>query len=128
MGRPLSVAVDVNRIRESAESSPGQILHGQNDWSAIGYGLIGGLNYGDFVHLPADDDELNTDLFEYLNSIPPPCPADLDGTDTVGAADLAIVLGAWGPNPGHPADLDGDDVVGAADLAQVLGAWGPCLE
>ncbi len=54
------------------------------------------------------------------------CPADLDGDGEVSAADLAQLLGAWGPNPGHPADFNGDDVVNAADLAQLLGAWGPC--
>ncbi len=55
-----------------------------------------------------------------------PCPADLDRDGEVSAADLAQLLGAWGPNPGHPADFNGDDVVNAADLAQLLGAWGPC--
>ncbi len=54
------------------------------------------------------------------------CPADLDGDGVVGAADLAQLLGGWGPNPGHPADFNGDGVVNAADLAQLLGAWGPC--
>jgi uncharacterized Ntn-hydrolase superfamily protein len=55
------------------------------------------------------------------------CPADLDGNGTVGPFDLASLLGAWGPNPGHPADLDGDGAVGALDLAILLGQWGPCL-
>ncbi len=55
-----------------------------------------------------------------------PCPWDLNGDGTVGAFDLALVLGFWGPNPGHPSDLDGDGVVGPFDLALVLGNWGPC--
>ena len=59
--------------------------------------------------------------------IPSSCPADLDGDGAVGAADLAQLLGAWGPNPEHPADFDGDGMVGAADLAQLLGSWGPCF-
>lgn len=54
--------------------------------------------------------------------------ADLDGDGTVGPADLAILLGGWGPCPGLPdkcpADLDGDGAVGAADLAILLGNWG----
>ena len=57
---------------------------------------------------------------------PNDCPADLDNDDDVGASDLAILLGAWGPNPGHPADLSCDGVVEAFDLALLLGAWGPC--
>ena len=56
----------------------------------------------------------------------PPCPPDLNTDGEVNAADLAQLLGNWGPNPGHPADFNGDDVVNAADLAQLLGAWGPC--
>ena len=59
-------------------------------------------------------------------SIPTPCPQDLDGDGTVGASDLAMLLGSWGACPECPADFDGDGVVGAADLAQLLGSWGPC--
>lgn len=54
------------------------------------------------------------------------CPADLSGDGNVGAQDLALLLGSWGPNPGDPADLDGDDQVGAPDLAILLGSWGAC--
>ncbi len=52
---------------------------------------------------------------------------DLDGDGSVGAADLAILLGAWGPCvdcAACPADLNGDCTVGAADLAILLGNWG----
>ena len=41
-------------------------------------------------------------------------------------ADLAEVLGSWGPCEGCPADFNADGMVNAADLAQVLGAWGMC--
>ena len=39
------------------------------------------------------------------------------------AADLALLLGAWGVNPGDPADINNDGVVDAADLALLLGSW-----
>ncbi len=55
------------------------------------------------------------------------CPGDLDGNAVVNAADLAALLGAWGPNPGHAADLTGDGLVDAADLAGLLGHWGACV-
>ncbi len=55
-----------------------------------------------------------------------PAIGDLDSDGTVGAFDLAIVLGSWGPCEGCPADFNGDAVVNAADLAQLLGAWGMC--
>jgi hypothetical protein len=50
---------------------------------------------------------------------------DLDGDGDVDAADLAVLLGAWGPTggAGSAADLDGDGDVDAADLAILLGAW-----
>ena len=54
------------------------------------------------------------------------CPWDLNGDGAVGPFDLALVLGFWGPNPGHPSDIDGDGEVGPFDLALVLGNWGPC--
>jgi hypothetical protein len=47
---------------------------------------------------------------------------DLDGNGAVDAADLAILLGAWGSaNP--DADLNDDGDVNAADLAILLGNW-----
>lgn len=55
-----------------------------------------------------------------------PCPADLDGNDSVDAADLAAILAAWGPCASCPADLDGDGQVAASDLTATLAAWGPC--
>ncbi len=56
----------------------------------------------------------------------PPCPWDLDGSGSVGAADLLDLLFNWGPCPGCAADFDGDDIVGASDLLAMLFNWGPC--
>jgi uncharacterized membrane protein len=55
----------------------------------------------------------------------PPCPADLNGDDEVGAQDLAALLSAWGTKSSD-ADLNGDGAVGAQDLAVLLSAWGAC--
>ncbi len=54
---------------------------------------------------------------------------DVSGDNIVGPADLAVILGNWGPMPPNDpiADLNGDGVVGPADLAIVLGNWGPCV-
>lgn len=51
--------------------------------------------------------------------------ADLDGNGIVNGADLAILLGAWGPCPGVPcaADLTGDGAIDGGDLAVLLGQW-----
>jgi hypothetical protein len=50
-------------------------------------------------------------------------PADLNGDGVVGAADLSILLAAWGSTKGNAADLNGDGTVGASDLAQLLDSW-----
>lgn len=60
---------------------------------------------------------------------PVKCPGDLDDSGAVDGADLAVLLGAWGPcgDPDNcPADLDGSSTVDGADLAVLLGAWGTC--
>jgi len=53
----------------------------------------------------------------------PRAPADFNADGAVNAADLALLLGAWGTRD-LVFDLDGDGVVGAADLGALLGAWG----
>lgn len=52
------------------------------------------------------------------------CSGDLNLDGVVGAADLSILLGAWGGK--GTADIDGSGVVDAADLSILLGAWGLC--
>lgn len=47
---------------------------------------------------------------------------NLDGV--VGAADLGMLLGSWGPCTGCAADFNDDGIVNAADLAVLLGSWG----
>ena len=51
------------------------------------------------------------------------CIGDLNFDSVVNAADLAVLLGAWGTATW---DLNGDGTVNAADLAILLGAWGFC--
>ena len=54
------------------------------------------------------------------------CPADFDGDGSVGATDLLLLLGSWGPCKGCPADFDENGNVGASDLLTLLVNWGPC--
>ena len=55
------------------------------------------------------------------------CPADLNGDGSVGAADLLILAGAMGTDPGGPPDFDGNGTVDVADFLLLLSSWGPCL-
>jgi hypothetical protein len=85
---------------------------------------------GDFTLNQMDDPTTEDELYNVLlyiqpiQSPAPPCPADLDGDNQVGAGDLAILIGTWN-QMGVPADFNGDGV-GADDLALLIGAWGPC--
>ncbi|MFO0827490.1 MAG: hypothetical protein U0572_05010 [Phycisphaerales bacterium] len=60
----------------------------------------------------------------YVTPLPSPCPADLDASGAVDAADLGVLLGGWGT--GGATDLDANGSTDAADLAILLGAWGSC--
>jgi hypothetical protein len=66
-----------------------------------------------------DDDHEPDGAFSLCVSI-----ADLTGDGAVDAADLSVLLGAWGKaTPATAADLDGSGLVDAADLAMLLAAW-----
>jgi hypothetical protein len=56
------------------------------------------------------------------------CRADFTGDSVVKAADLAILLGAWGEPDREHGDLTADGTIDAADLAILLGSWGPCAQ
>lgn len=58
-------------------------------------------------------------------SLPMPCPTDLDGDGQVNGADLGLLIAAWGTSC-PSSDIDDNGVVDGADLAHLLAAWGPC--
>ncbi len=97
--------------------------------SMASLGDLDGDGVGDLaVGATGDDDGGNNHgavWVLFLNGVPT-CPADLDGNNDVGVKDLLILLGAWGPNPGHAADFDGNGEVGVPDLLVLLANWGPC--
>ena len=60
---------------------------------------------------------------------PVECHGDIVPNGSVDAADLLLVIQAWGAcvDPKNcPADLNEDDTVDAADLFQIINAWGAC--
>jgi hypothetical protein len=102
---PGSYVLELRRVDKLAE---------HRTWdAAVAWLLPGGPCLGDIV---------SNVTFE-----PPP-----DGL--VDGADLATLLGAWGPNPGSGADIVNnvtfnpppDGIVDAADLAALLANWGLC--
>lgn len=92
-----------------------------------GNGINTGLNSAGQLVLRAGDSVNSINTIAKIDLGSAPCPADLTGDGVVNGADLAALLGAWGPCSGScPADLTGDGVVNGADLAALLGAWGNC--
>lgn len=74
---------------------------------------------GNNVLVPKDTHAL------FVSGEPPPPPqgSDLDGSGFVDAADLGVMLGAWGPCPTTGVcvgDINGDGVVDAGDIGQLL--------
>lgn len=60
-----------------------------------------------------------------------PCPADINGDNTVNVSDLLAVINGWGACPAPcppycPADVNDDCAVNVTDLLAVINAWGPC--
>lgn len=50
--------------------------------------------------------------------------ADLDGSGSVGPADLGLMIAEWGPaNPKTSSDLDGNGDVNGADLGRLIERW-----
>ncbi len=81
---------------------------------------------GSFIDNDVPPCLLGEAAFDFVFTAETLCVADLDGDGSVGASDLAALLGDWGPCAGCPSDMDGDGVVDAFDLALLLGAWGQC--
>ncbi len=79
-------------------------------WDGMPYSMV--ISIGPYTGL----------VYSQGESSPPCVPADLNCDGTVNAADLSIMLGAWGTS--GIGDLNGDGVVNAADLSVLLGAWG----
>jgi hypothetical protein len=92
-----------------------------------GNGINSALNAAGQLVLRVGDSVASINTIAKIDLGSLPCPADLTGDRVVSGADLAVLLGAWGPCSGScPADLTGDGAVGGDDLGVMLGAWGNC--
>ena len=87
----------------------GSICFSDTGWAGASLGYSGGAAIARFN----------------INPKAPVCLTDLNDDGETAGADLALLLGAWGPGSGE-ADFDDDGDVDAADLAILLGGWGSC--
>ena len=79
-----------------------------------------GLNYSAIVPIGP----YSVLIYSQGDEAAPEIPGDFNGDGTVGGADLAMMLGAWGSTDPE-FDLTDDGLVGGADLTILLGNWGP---
>ena len=95
--------------------------------SVTGSGICSALNAKGQLVIRVGDTVNQIYTIAKIDLGPAPCPADLTGDRVVSGADIAALLGVWGPCSGScPADLTGDGAVTGADLAVLLAAWGNC--
>ncbi len=121
-GKADGTAVDLTDV---ASGSGGFVINGMDaydssGWSVSGAGDVNGDGLAD-VHVGARSAGESYVVFGPLS-----CPWDLDGSGSVGTADLLDLLSQWGDNPGGPPDFDGDGNVGTSDLLELLANWGRC--
>jgi hypothetical protein len=82
-----------------------------------------GLASATYVRIRVAADATSVPEVDAIVAVRPVIAGDLDGNGVVDGADLGMLLGAWGTNPGSAADLDGDGAVDGADLGVLLGGW-----
>ena len=71
--------------------------------------------------------EIQTEAVAFLEeSLDSSCPADVDGDDSIGFADVLAVLADWGCESCPASDVDGDGLVGFSDVLGVIANWGDC--
>ena len=75
-------------------------------------GLLTSVDFSTNLELDVVGDEIESFL-----------PADLNLDGRVNAADLGLLIAAWGPCAGCVADINGDGVVNAADLGLLIASW-----
>ncbi len=114
-----------------------QYVNSRNFAGSPSGGTAGDLGPEGVFFVPASASPIDSAILLVANEISgtlsvyavePVCGVDLGDLNddcTIDGADLAILLGSWGPCPrgACEADLDADGTVNAADLAILLGQW-----
>ncbi len=139
-----SPGMDLGPLFHPADVGPEVVLTSCRQYGGCGFdftdGVQAAIGQHFYVRLHTNDPDVNGGIrsmewTEDGETDPPrliiiwrdPSLGDLDGDGDVGASDLIILLGAWGPCDECSdclADLDADCTVGTSDLIILLGNWG----
>ncbi len=136
LARAEPVDADEDGVPDEDDNCPRHANPGQEDCNEDGQGDVCAIATGDSRdcndNLVPDDCDIASGLSydANLNNVPDVCDcrADFNGDTIVEAADLAMLLGAWGESTRKHGDLTADGTVDATDLAILLGSWGRCAE
>ncbi|MBL9119205.1 MAG: hypothetical protein JNL80_04735 [Phycisphaerae bacterium] len=118
------------KVYKPAVAAPGWTFDGTSPFNGLPGGsrlamLRNSDNYDPKLHSGPQWQNLTTEELAEPSPDVLDCFADANDDGTVDAADLSILLGAWGGTD-DVGDLNQDGTVDAADLAALLGAWGTC--
>jgi len=116
--------------QSEAPLSPNALLQSSGAQSPLVYTLVAsgtttriGIDRDLDSFLDQDERDAGSDPAD-ANSVPNDCPADINSSGAVDAADVAMMLANWGQS--GTGDINGDGSVAGEDLAELLSAWGPC--
>lgn len=123
MADDVDAVADINRVRQIQPSTPGQLLHGFEDWPAILYGLTGNGDYAEGVHMTVvglkeltleDHEESNLAQFD-CDPCDVNCDGDVNGLDV---ERFVEVLASPGAAPCAPCagDVNGDAEADELDI------------
>ncbi|MHA7814596.1 MAG: GC-type dockerin domain-anchored protein [Phycisphaerales bacterium] len=125
------LAIDLNWLGsgypDGDAPSPGEILHGCNDWESIVLRFLDTLEYQQSQHIaPTEFDEITIDELHYMREnvpqAPGACPADLNDDGELNFFDVSAFLTAY--NMMDPvADFNGDSMFNFFDVSAFLTAY-----
>ena len=124
------IARDLNLHLATQTPTPGQLLHGHNDWSVVRLPLAGSVNFGKGASLgettsntspePTIDDLLAT--IDFHSGSNKPCPADFNGDGVLNFFDVASFVGAF-QSQDPSADFNNDGLLNFFDFSAFINAF-----
>jgi hypothetical protein len=102
-------------VWSALDATTGDVLQfGQSSAEADGVAVVSALR------VPRDPDRVRLKMWA------PPCPGDIDGNNSVGLSDIAVIIAQWGQTVTAltAPDLDGSGTVGLGDIAMITSNWG----